>query len=143
LLKKTKDPQAQMRLLREALHELNQLRRHNHRAARLKRDQLLWQREEEERDKDAEKSALHKQKCEILKPLWAQVEANNWGQFFGGGENGRKVAEFIMEVQHDLPPGTLTGRKPSDSVEPNPTESDPIQPNPTKSCGAAPERTDL
>jgi hypothetical protein len=78
-----------------------------------------------------------------LKPLWAQVEANNWGQFFGGGENGRKVAEFIMEVQHDLPPGTLTGRKPSDSLEPNPTESGPIQPNPTKNCVATTERIDL
>ncbi len=45
LLKRTDDPQERMRWVLKALHELNQTRRHNHRAARLQRDQLLWQRE--------------------------------------------------------------------------------------------------
>jgi hypothetical protein len=143
LLKTTDNPQERMRWVLKALHELGQLRRHNHRAARLERDKLLWQREEEKRDKDAERSALHKQKCEILKPLWAQVVANDWAKFFGGGEDGRKIAELIVEVQHDLPQGTLSGKNRSNSIKPNPTESNLIQPNPTKNCGAAPERTDL
>jgi len=121
LLKKTKDPQAQMRLLREALHELNQLRRHNHRAARLQRDQLVWQREEDERDKRAERDALRKQKHKIFEPVWAQMEANGLAKCFGGGENGMKLAEMIAEMQHDLPPGTLTGQNQSKPVQPNPT----------------------
>jgi hypothetical protein len=131
-----------MRLLREALHELGPLRRHNHRAARLQRDQLLWQREEEKRDKDAERSAnwqtLQEKKNKLLDPIFAQMEVNSWAKAFGGGETGRKVGEFIVEVRRDLPPGTLTGQNQSNPVKPNPNESDLIQPNPTKNCEAAP-----
>jgi hypothetical protein len=142
LLKTTDDPQERMRLLREALHELGPLRRHNHRAARLQRDQLLWQREEEKRDKDAERSAnwqaLQKEKNKLLDPIFAQLEANGWAKIFGGGADGRKMAELIAEVRHDLPPGTLTAKNQSNTVKPNPTESDSIQPDPTKNCGNAP-----
>jgi len=121
LLKTTDDPKERMRLLREALHELAPLRRHNHRAARLQRDQLVWQREEDERDKRAERDALRKQKHKIFEPVWAQMEANGLAKCFGGGENGMKLAEMIAEMQHDLPPGTLTGQNQSKPVQPNPT----------------------
>jgi hypothetical protein len=116
----------------EALHELGQLRRHNHRAARLHRDQSLWQREEEKLDKQAERQEFQKQKNEILKPLWAKSQLGAMAEIFGGGEAGRQVAAFVLEVQRDLPLGTLTGKNQSDSVKPNQTESDPIKPNQTK-----------
>ncbi len=132
LLKTTDDPKERMRLLREALHELAPLRRYNHRAARLQRDQLLWQREEDKRDKQAEGAELRKAKHDALTPIFAQLEANEWAKIFGGGKNGRKLGKFIAEVNRDLPPGTLTGRNQSKPVQPNPTESDLIQPNPTK-----------
>ena len=134
LLKTTDDPQAQMRLLREALHELNQLRRHNHRAARLKRDQLLWQREEDLLDEKAHRKEFEEKKNKILEPILIRAtgELNTWAEICGGGEAGRKIAAFILEVKRDLPLGSLTGKKPSDSVKPNPTESDQIQPNPTE-----------
>jgi hypothetical protein len=138
LLKTTDDPKERMRLLREALHELAPLRRHNHRAARLQRDQLLWQREEDRLDKSAERAELRKRKNEIFEPVWAQMLANGLAKCFGGGENGMKLAKIYAEMKHDLPPGTLTGRNQSKPVQPNPTESNLIQPNPTKNCGAAP-----
>ena len=65
LLKKMDDPQERWRQLREVLHELGQLRRHNHRAARLHRDQRLWQREDEILDKKAEKQEYRQQKNKI------------------------------------------------------------------------------
>lgn len=143
LLKTTDDSLERMRLVLKALHELGQLRRHNHRAARLVWDKLLWQRAEEKLDKDAERSANHqalqKMKNRLLDPIWTQLEVNDWAKIFGGGEAVRKVAEFIVEVQRELPPGSLSGKKPSDSVKPSPTKSGPIQPNPTNSSnGHAP-----
>ena len=130
LLETTDDPQERMRWVLKALRELNQTRRHNHRAARLQRDQLLWQREEENLDKWAEGAELRKLKDDILEPIWAQVEANDLANVFGGGEAGRKIAEFIVEVQHELPRGSLSRKQPLKPVKPSPTKSDPIQPNP-------------
>jgi hypothetical protein len=131
LLKKSDDPQEQLRWVVKALHESNKMRRNNHRAARLKRDQLLWRRQEEERDKYAEGAELRKVKHDLLAPIRAQMLANGFAEAMGGGENGRKVAEFIAEVQNDLPSGTLSGKNPPASGRSNPTESNLIQPNPT------------
>jgi hypothetical protein len=142
LLNTTDDPQERMRLVLKALHELGQLRRHNHRAARLERDKLLWQRAEEKLDKDAERSANHqalqKEKNRLLDPIFAQLEVNNWAKIFGGGEANRKVAEFIVEVQRELPPGSLSGKKSSGQIKPNPTKSNLIQPNPTNFSNGPP-----
>ncbi|MGB8368723.1 MAG: hypothetical protein ACLPYZ_00025 [Limisphaerales bacterium] len=143
LLKTTDNPQERIRWVLKALHELSQLRRHNHRAARLERDKLLWQREEEKLDKWAEGAELRKLKHDILAPIWAQGEVNDLANVFGGGEAGRKIAEFIVEVQHEMPQGSLSRKQPPKPAKPNPTESDLIQPNPTKNCSAAPEQTDL
>jgi hypothetical protein len=140
LLKETDNPQERMRWVLKALRELGALRRHNHRAARLQRDQLLWQREEEKQQKYSEGEPLRKAKHDVLAPIFAKLEANALAAAFGGGENGRRVAEFIAEVQHELPAGSLSGQKPSDLVKPNPTESDQIKPNPTNlPNGRAPE----
>jgi hypothetical protein len=132
LLKTTDNPQERMRWVLKALHELGQLRRHNHRAARLERDKLLWQREEEKLEKWAEGAEMRKVKNDILAPILAQVEVNDLAKVFGGGEAGRKIAEFIVEVQHELPRGSLSRKQPPIPVNPNPTESNSIQPNPTK-----------
>ena len=141
LLKTTDDPQERMRWVLKALRELNHTRRHNHRAARLQRDQLLWQREEENLDKWAEGAELRKLKHDILEPIWAQVEVNDLANVFGGGEAGRKIAELIVEVQHEMPRGSLSRKQPPKSAKPNPTESDPIQPNPTESNQIKPNQT--
>ena len=133
LLKETEDPPERWRRLRELLHELGQLRRHNHRAARLHRDQRRWQREDELRDEKAEREHDHEEKNKILAPIWAQVQLGTLAKVFGGGETGRKVAAFVLEVQRDLPPGSLTGKNQPDAVKPGQTESDPIKPNQTKS----------
>jgi hypothetical protein len=118
---------------------LGQLRRHNHRAARLQRDQLLWKRKEDELKKWEEGAELRKLKDDLLAPIMARMEANDLANIFGGDEAGRKIAEFFVEVRRELPAGSLSGKKPSRSNKSNPSESDLIRPNPTSfSNGHAP-----
>jgi hypothetical protein len=75
---------------------------------------------------------MRKLKHDLLAPIFAQIEVNAWANVLGDGEANRKVAEFIVEVQRELPQGSLSGKKPSGQIKPNPTKSEPIQPNPTK-----------
>ena len=61
---------------------------------------------------------------------------------FGGGEAGRKIAAFILEVQDDLPLGSLTGKESSDRANPaklNPTGSNRIKPDQTKTSQIKPD----
>ena len=71
---------------------------------------------------------MRKLKHDLLAPIMAQLEANGLTDAFGGDEAGRKLAEFMVEVQHELPRGTLSSKNRSNSIKPNPTESNPIQP---------------
>jgi hypothetical protein len=141
LLKETDNPQERLRRLREVLHELGQLRRHNHRATRLKWDQRRWRRENEILDEKAEREEFEKQKNKILEPIWAKMKLGPMAEAFGGGEAGRKIASFILEAQGDLPMGTLTGNQQSDPASPNPTESDSIKPDQTGSNQIQPNPT--
>jgi hypothetical protein len=141
LLKKSDEPQEQMRWVLKALHELGQLRRHNHRAARLQRDQLLWKRKEDELKKWEEGAEMRKLKDDLLAPIVAQMEVNDLAHVFGGGEAGRKIAEYFVEVRRELPAGSLSGKKPTIPIKPNPSESDLIQPDPTNFSNGHPPVT--
>ena len=61
--------------------------------------------------------------------IWAQLHLCSLAQVFGGGEAGKEVAAFILEVQRDLPFGTLTGKAQSNPIKPSQTESNQIKPD--------------
>ena len=129
LLEQATDPQERWLRLREVLREVAQLRQEDRKAGwlaleRERREEELDRRLEEERTRE-----LNREKNKILAPIWAQQQLCSLAEVFGGGEAGREVAAFILEVNRDLPLGTLTGKAKSDPVKPGQTESDPIKPN--------------
>jgi hypothetical protein len=135
MLKQTDNPQERWRWLREVLHELGPFRRHNHRATRLKWDKRRRRREEDQLDEKASQEEIAKEKNKLIAPILmrASGELNTLAEAFGGGEAGRKVAAFILEVQRDLPLGSLTGEPATDPVNPGHAESDSIKPDQTGS----------
>jgi hypothetical protein len=73
LMKETDNPQKRWRRLREVLHELGQFRRHNHRATRLQRDKILWQREYSKRAQDDEFREWQRQQNKNGPPFLMQL----------------------------------------------------------------------
>ena len=135
MLDETTDTGKRWECLREVLGELSQLRRDDHRGVRTTIKRFRWEREVEQDDSASLKryyEGLRKQACA---PIFARMQLESMAGMFGGGETGKKVAAFILEVQHELPPGTLGSGtfEPSESspVHSNPAESNLIQPNPT------------
>jgi len=129
LLDQTTDPQERWRRLREVLRELAQLRQEDRKTGwlsleRERRDEELNRLEKQERE-----SEFRREKNKILAPIWAKSQLGNMAELFGGGENGRKVAGFVLEVQKDLPFGSLSGMTESDLVKPSQTESNQIKPD--------------
>jgi hypothetical protein len=132
LLDQATDPQERWRRLREVLRELAQLRQEDRKTGWLS---LERERREEELDRCAKQereSEFRRAKNRILAPIWAKSQLGHMAEFFGGGENGRAVAAFVLEVQRDLPLGTLTGKTKSDPVKPSQTESNQIKLNQTE-----------
>ena len=131
LLEQAADPQERWRRLREVLRELTQLRQEDRKEGwlaleRERRGEELERRHEEERER-----RLKEMKEKVCAPIWAKLQLEPLAKMFGGGETGGEVAAFLMEVQHDLPRGTLTGRLRSEPVQPAQTESNPIKPDQT------------
>lgn len=128
----TTDPKEKLALLRQTLQELTPLRRSDHRAARLRRDQQLW---EEEADRAAEKKIQDERRearREFVKPVYAAMRAKNLAEVLGGGENGWKVASFVTEVIEDLPNGSL-GEWKNPAKPPPAAPQDANPPDQTKS----------
>lgn len=123
LLKDVSDPQERWRRLRGVLRELAQLRQEDRKTARLLMDRERWEIESERRQKDEFKREMQEAKEKVCAPIWAKLQLNSLAQAFGDGDGGREVAAFILEVQRDLPPGSLTGKAKSDPVKPSQTQS--------------------
>jgi len=136
LLEKETDPEKRWRRLCEVHRELSQMRRDDHRAVRTSIKRQNWIRKTDREDEEAEKRSEKERRENLCAPIWAHFKLGSMAELFGGGESGRNIAAFILEVQNNLPPGTLCGKPggiPSDPspAKPNPTESDLIRPNPT------------
>jgi hypothetical protein len=117
--------------------ELSQLRRDDHRAVRtvIKRDR--WNREVEREDEKAFKREEEEEKKRRVSRFFAIHGQSSLAQELGGGEYGKKWADWLVRVQHGLsmPDWWRTDNRGPDSpdeTKSNPTESDSIQPNPTK-----------
>ena len=53
---------------------------------------------------DAEDQQEFKEmKNKTLAPIWAELEKDPLAKIIGGGEFGKKVADIITSVRHDLP----------------------------------------
>jgi hypothetical protein len=139
LLEEDTEPQERWRRLQEVLKELGEMRRDDHRAARLRRDQEVWQREDAQLAKEEHQRTIRKFKDEATAPIWAALQVPIYAETFGGGEPGRQLAAWMLELEHDLPAGTLTAKPPAAPAQPTPnqpdlTESNPIKPDQTE-CG--------
>ncbi len=132
LLEEDTEPQERWRRLREILQELSELRRHDHRAARLRRDQQVWQHEDERLQRKEHERRMRKLKDRATAPLCAAIMVPACAELFGGGEAGREAASWMLELVNDLPPGTLSRKPPADAAKPVPVQPDQTQSNPIK-----------
>ena len=126
LLAEATDPAQRWARLRELLPLLAELRRADHRAARLRLDREEQIRADEEREQQAHEAELERLKEEACVPLVAMQMLGPLAGAYGGGEAGRQAAALVLEIQHDLELGTLTRK-----AEPGPAGSNPVKPGQT------------
>jgi hypothetical protein len=128
MLAETAEPREKWRQLQEFLSQLSQLRRADHRTARLRMDQERWDLERERLEKEEWARQLQKAKNKALAPFWDLLKRGPLAEFFGGGETGEKIAEHIIKVQNMDLPESWERRVPvdagSDLVRPGQSESD-------------------
>jgi hypothetical protein len=74
LLEEAATPQERWQRLQGVLQQLAELRRHDHRAARLRRDQAVWEREDERLDEKANQRQIEEIKRKATAPLWAALK---------------------------------------------------------------------
>ncbi len=134
VLDEVTDPPERWRRIRELLRELAELRKDDHRAARLRlaRDEAI--REEEEREQQAHDAEIKRLKHQATAPLWAALRLPTLAEVFGGGEAGRNAAALILEAENDLPTGFFSRKTP----EPAATQSSPVKPGQTTFPGSEP-----
>ena len=68
-------------------------------------------------------------KRQFLEPLWSKLKEYPLAQLFGGGEAGRKIAQFILAVKNDRQPES--DLLPTDKFaheEASPEEAEPVKP---------------
>ena len=138
LLEQETDPEKRWQRLREIHRELSQLRRDDHRAVHTFIERSHWEREQEKEDAEAERRLFEERREEILAPMHARMMLATCAEVFGGGEPGRQLAAYYLEVKHGLRPGALGHPFPPEPAKPapparSPAESGLVQPNLTKS----------
>jgi len=139
LLEKETDPEERWQRSCEVHGVFSQLRCDASRAVRTRIKRERWNRQVQGEDEEADKRFEKENRERHIAPFLARLELGPMAELFGGGEAGRNIAAFVLEMQNDLPVGRLgrLGRKSGADqskpapVRPNPTESDLIQPNPT------------
>jgi hypothetical protein len=153
--------EAQARLLRGLVRDVALLQRILLQASGQERE---LERESEER----EEREFAERKKKTLDLLWSVPKSEALAKTLGGGKQGKKLAELITAVQHDLPLSEVKGEgraergerrgasgrrspsqsnpvQPPSSAEsgadlPSPTQSNPVQPSPTQSNLVQPRR---
>jgi len=108
--------------LRQMLREVAQVRREDNRAARLRIEKERWEWEADRLEHEVQLQSAKEAKEKLCAPYTAAMNLPVLAQMFGGGEMGRKFAADMLEIKHELAPGTLGGRRPSDPVKPGPAK---------------------
>ena len=102
-LEEITDANERWRRLREISRELSRLRREDHHGRRLCIAQERWENEMEDRSEEEEKAAKKEQKEKLLGIFHGAQQMNAMEQILGGGEYGKKWAEWLYRVENDLP----------------------------------------
>ena len=80
--------------------------------------------EREKRINDEEKWLLEEEKKRATAPIYAKLEAEALALSFGGDENAKKIAEYLIAVKHDLPPPPEYWDRPSAKPKSEPSAKD-------------------
>jgi hypothetical protein len=105
-----------LRVLRGLTHDIALIQRTIHRSTNQKN-------EFEQKLEDDHKRVMAEAKSKALAPIWAWWERGPLAQMFGGGEAGKKMAEFVSAIQHDLPLPKF-----DKTEQPGQTQSNPVKP---------------
>ncbi len=137
LLEEVTDPKERWRRLQEVLRELRHLRHEDHNGQRNQLQRQRWEREVERQDEEDLKREKKEHKNRQIDMCFALMHNQTMAKYFGGGENGKIIAEMLHRIKFDLPLDDLIDTKLPGKARPapvklNPTESDLIRPNPTK-----------
>jgi hypothetical protein len=114
--------EARARVLNGLCRSVVQLQRGMHRSLRENFDMENLKQERDQRDQEEGKR-------QFLEPLWSKLKEYPLAQLFGGGEAGRKIAQFILAVKNDRDPES--DLLPTDKFaheEPSPEEAEPVKP---------------
>lgn len=118
------DPKERWRQLQEILRELWRLRSEDHQGKRLQLQQEQWERAMEREDTENEKRSEKEEKDRLVNLFFAKYRQSLTADVLGGGEYGKKWADWLVRVQHGLsmPEWWRTdGRGPEsqDKIKPN------------------------
>ncbi|HTX20880.1 MAG TPA: hypothetical protein VMD27_03315 [Candidatus Aquilonibacter sp.] len=143
-LKKETDTEKRCKIIYEVLPKLSQLQCDGHRAVRTLIKRERWNRQMADEDEEADKRREKEEIKSRVDRFFAIHEKSLLAETLGGGEYGKKWADWLVRVQHGLSMpdwARMDNRGPDAPAEtkPSPTKSDPIQANPTNfSNGHAP-----
>jgi len=124
LLEQAKDPRERWDRLREILQELIRLRKEDHKTARLVMDRERWDLEYGNLQDEKSEREHEETKSKLTAPVLASLHLKSMAEAFGGGEAGEKIAAYLLEVKHDLKPGTLDRPKSAAPSKPKPASPD-------------------
>jgi hypothetical protein len=114
--------EAKSRVLNRLCRSVVQLQRGMHRSIRENFDMECLMEEKDKRDQEEDKRKL-------LAPLWSKIKEYPLAQIFGGGEAGKKIAQFILAVKNDREPES--DLLPTDKFaheKASPKEAKPVKP---------------
>src|ERR1700722_11696466 len=139
-LEEITDANERWRRLQEISRELSRLRREDHHGRRLCIAQERGENELEDKSEEEEKAAKKEQKEKLLGIFHGVQGIGPMEQILGGGEYGKKWAEWLYPVENDLQmPEWWTEKEAKnlrgggDPMGVNPTKSEQIPPNGSKS----------
>lgn len=122
VLDEVTDPAERWRQLRELRRELAELRKDDHRAARLKLDRDEAKREEEERREAERQADLKRMKDYALAPIRAAMRMVAISEVFKDDPAMRDACAIMFETDFDLPEGFL-GRASSTAADGAPVKA--------------------
>ena len=108
--------EGKLRVLRGLAHDIALIQRTIHRATNQKN-------EFEQKLEDDQKRATVRAKSKALDPIWAPFRLKNLAIIFGESEGGKKLAEYVDAISHDLPLPKFDEKE-----QPGQTQSNPVKP---------------
>jgi hypothetical protein len=103
VLAEVTDPQERWRRLQEVLGRLAELRVGDHKWQRVQIARERWEVEQERLEQEEGEKRIAKAKQQATAPIFARMLQGPMAEAFGGGEQGRKIAELITAIQYELP----------------------------------------